>query len=463
MNKMMVPNVKIGVLHSGKLINELVVEELKDITIGTALNNTITVHSHTFYETFSFLVYSEGKYYLNVYRGASGKVFEGKNVLSLSDVPNHPDAVQRGELFTLPLSNDVRGILHVGKETILFKIYPSEPVPSELPKEFRGGFLSSEFDYSFFTILGIFILSYILLVHSFSQVKVVEQVRFEQIPERFARLIMDTTDPFKKNKTKKTDLKELAKTQERTEMKQKEPPAEKKTAGTGSKDKRNKERVLAAARPGGGAEHPIKNTSEIVRSSGIIGIIGSKGKGGSVANLFHSGEFNEKLNKALKGVSGLHAATSITEAKMKRGSGDAKGIDVGSLKALTGSGLVAFGSNNASALNILGNIGEKDIEGEGTMSPNVIAKILAQHVGAFQYCYNRALQTNPKLAGEVKVRFTIKLDGLVEKRNIGYSGSAARDPNLTSCIGRVFSRMKFPEPKGGEVIVNYPLNFMAQN
>ena len=215
MNNMIVPNVKIGVLHSGKLINELIADELKDVTIGTSLNNTITVHSHNFYETFSFLVYNDGKYYLNMYRGASGKIFEGKNVLSLSDVPNHPDAVQRGELFTLPLSNDVRGILHVGKETILFKIYPSEPIPKELPKEFRGGFLSSEFDYSFFTILCVFILGYILLVTSFSHVKVTEQIRFEQIPERFARLIMNAPDPFKNNKIKKTDLKEFEKMQEK--------------------------------------------------------------------------------------------------------------------------------------------------------------------------------------------------------------------------------------------------------
>ncbi len=462
MDKVVVPNVKIGVLHSGKLINELIFSELKDVTIGTSLNNTIMVHTQDFYETFSLLVYENGRYYLNVYKGASGKVFEGKKVLSLSDIATQTETVQRGDLLTIPLSNEVRGILHIGKETILFKIYPSEPIPKELPKEFRGGFLNSEFDFSFFTILGVFILSYILLVYSFSQVKVVEKVRFEHIPERFARLIMDTPDPFKKTKPQKTELRETKSTKEKSEFKQKQ--STQKQIGTGNiKDKKGRDTVLAAVRPGGGAKHPIKNTSEIVRSSGIIGIIGSKGKGGSVANLFQSGEFNEKLNKALKGVSGLHAATSITEAKMKRGSGDAKGIDVGDLKALTGSGVVAFGSNDASALNIIGNIGEANIEGEGTMSPNVIAKILAQHVGAFQYCYNRALQKSPKLSGELKTRFTIQLDGLVDRKNMGYSGPAARDTNLTSCIGRVFGRIKFPEPKGGEVIVNYPLNFMAQN
>jgi len=462
---MMVPNIKIGVLHSGKLIHELLVDELKDVTIGTALNNTITVETNNFYDNFSFLVYNDGKYYLNVYRGAVGKIFEGKNILSLADIPNHPAVVQRGEVYTLPLSSDMRGIFIVGKETILFKIYPSEPVPEELPKEFRGGFFSSEFDFAFFSILAVFITIYISLVVSFSYVKVKEQLRFEQIPERFARLIMNSHDPFKNGNHKKPEPKDVVKKEDKVEPKQKIASDDRKRNGNGnSKEKtNNKVATIATVRPGGGSDRPLKNTSEIVRSSGIIGIIGSKGKGGSVANLFHGGDFNEKLNKALKGVSGLKAATSITEAKMKRGSGDAQGIEVGELKSVSGSGLVAFGNRNATAVNILGNIGEGDIEGEGRMSPSVIAKILAQHVGAFQYCYNKALQSNPKLGGELKVRFTIHTDGLVDKRNIGYSGPASRDNNLTSCVGRVFGRIKFPDPKGGEVIVNYPLNFMSQS
>ena len=459
---MMVPNIKIGVLHSGKLIHELLVDELKDVTIGTSLNNTITVETSNFYENFSFLVFNNGKYYLNVYRGAVGKIFEGKNILSLADIPNHPDVVQRGEVYTLPLSDDMRGIFIVEKETILFKIYPSEPIPEKLPKEFNGGLLSSEFDFAFFSILTAFVLTYILLVISFSNVKVQEQMRFEQIPERFARLIMNSPDPFKNISQKKTEVKDVVKKEEKIEPKQKTANVDKKRANNNTRERANdKVSAIVSARPGGGNNK--KNTSEIVRSAGIIGIIGSKGKDGSVANLFRSGDFNEKLNKALKGVSGLKAATSITEAKMKRGSGDAQGIEVGDLKSVTGSGLVAFGNNNAAAVNILGNIGEADIEGEGRMSPSVIAKILAQHVGAFQYCYNKALQGNPKLGGELKVRFTIQTDGIVDKKNIGYSGPASRDNNLGSCVGRIFGRMKFPNPKGGEVIVNYPLNFMSQS
>ena len=460
---MMVPNIKIGVLHSGKLVHELLVDELKDVSIGTSLNNTITIEAANFYDQFPFLVYSEGKYYLNVYRGAVGKIFEGKNILSLADIPNHPDVLHRGDLYALPLSNDMRGIFIVGNETILFKIYPSEPIPEKLPKEFSNKYFSSEFDFAFFSILTVFVLMYIMLVVSFSHVKVKDQMRFEQIPERFARLIMNTRDPFKNTNIKKPEAKEPVKKEEKVEPKEKIANVEKNKNHNSKERTNNRAAIKAVIKPGGGNDRPPKDTSEIVRSSGLIGIIGSKGKGGSVANLFHSSDFSDKLNKALKGVSGLKTATSITEAKMKRGSGTAQGIEVGALKSVTGSGLVAFGNSKTKAVNILGNIGEGDMEGTGKMNPSVVAKILAQHVGAFQYCYNKALQGNPKLSGELKVRFTIKIDGLVDNKNIGYSGPASRDNDLTSCVSRTFGRIQFPDPKGGEVIVNYPLNFMSQN
>jgi len=57
----------------------------------------------------------------------------------------------------------------------------------------------------------------------------------------------------------------------------------------------------------------------------------------------------------------------------------------------------------------------------------------------------------------------ILISGEVAKDRMGFSGNTSKDKNLTSCVQRVFSRIKFPDPKGGEVIVNYPLNFTAQN
>ncbi len=450
-----IPNIKIGLLKSGKLINEVVVDELHSVNIGTSLDNTVVINMAGFHKTFTVLRYLEDKYYLNICCGMTGKIFQGENVISLDSLSDHPDAIVNEGITTIPLAEDVRGILFLEDHTLLFKIYPFEPTPKDLPKEFRGGLFNSDFDFTFFTIMLLFFAIYIGLVYSFSNVKQPDDdFDLEKIPERFARMIIDKPEA-KKELPKKEKIAEVRTSGKKIKM-----------ASNGEKNKaiRNKDVTIASKGKTGGGVEARKSSSEIVRSSGIIGIIGSRGKGGTVANLFQENEFGDKLNKALKGVSGLRVGSSIDEAKIKRGSGDAKGVDIGSLKTTTGSGLVAFGSGqDTGAVNILGEIGGDDVEGTGSMSPAVIAKVLSQHVSAFQYCYNKALKSNPRLSGELKVKFVILGDGSVSNNNMGFSGNTSRDPNLTSCVRRVFSRIRFPSPKGGEVIVNYPLNFTAQN
>jgi len=457
-----IPNIKIGLLKSGRLINEVVVDELQDVYIGTDLENTIVVNIDGFYQSFPILKCLEGKYYLNIFSGVSGKIFYGEKVVSLDELQNQPDVVFHNGVTTVPLPEDVRGILFFNNHTLLFKVYPFEPTPKSLPKEFRGGIFTSDFDFTFFTIFLVFFAVYIGLAYSFNNFKPkIGEFDFQKIPERFARLVMDKP-AVKVNKEKEQLLppKGLEQNDKKLEVDNKK-----------NKAIRNKGVTIAAKAKVGGGVEAKKSSSEIVRSAGIIGIIGSKGSGGTVANLFQESGFSDKLNKALKGVSGLRAGSSIDEAKIKRGSGDAMGVDIGSLKTTTGSGIVAFGDGKTGSVKILG-VGEEGIvggvkgaefSGSGYMSPAVIVRVLSQHVSAFQYCYNKALKNNPRLNGELKVKFLILLTGDVSKRNIGFSGLASKDANLTSCVQRVFTRIRFPSPKGGEVLVNYPLHFMAQN
>ena len=157
MNTTTVPNVKIGLLQGGKLLNEVVVNDTRNIFIGTSLENTITIDEDSFEDTFQILNYSKNKYYLNIHKDISGKIFEGANSFSINDLVNHPDTIQKGENLCYPLSCDTRGMLLIGKNTLLFKMYQAEPIPRRLPKEFRGNLLGGYFDLSFFIILLFFV------------------------------------------------------------------------------------------------------------------------------------------------------------------------------------------------------------------------------------------------------------------------------------------------------------------
>jgi hypothetical protein len=72
----MIPNIKIGLLQDGKLINETVINDTSDISIGRSLENLITVNEDGFENTFNVFSYFDGRYYLRLHKNIGGKVFE---------------------------------------------------------------------------------------------------------------------------------------------------------------------------------------------------------------------------------------------------------------------------------------------------------------------------------------------------------------------------------------------------
>ena len=75
-----------------------------------------------------------------------------------------------------------------------------------------------------------------------------------------------------------------------------------------------------------------------------------------------------------------------------------------------------------------------------------------------RYCYQRELPKNPTLGGKVTVKFVISKTGSVSKAST--KSSTLNNSAVEGCINSRFMRFKFPEPKGGGiVIVSYPFIF----
>ena len=92
----------------------------------------------------------------------------------------------------------------------------------------------------------------------------------------------------------------------------------------------------------------------------------------------------------------------------------------------------------------------------GRLPPEVVKRIVRQHVGRFRLCYEGALRANPTLEGKVTTTFTIRSDGSTE----GVSTSTDLiDKNVAPCIAKVFALLSYPQPEGGVVKVSYPLLF----
>jgi hypothetical protein len=98
----------------------------------------------------------------------------------------------------------------------------------------------------------------------------------------------------------------------------------------------------------------------------------------------------------------------------------------------------------------------------GTLSPEVIQRVIRASYGTFRKCYEEGLKKNPNLGGLVKVRFVIDKDGSVR------SGAEAvcptlPDPAVIDCIVKGFGALRFPKPAGnGIVTVIYPNTYMPE-
>jgi hypothetical protein len=93
----------------------------------------------------------------------------------------------------------------------------------------------------------------------------------------------------------------------------------------------------------------------------------------------------------------------------------------------------------------------------GRLSPPQIQASVRARWSRFLRCYDEKAESNPNLAGLVSMRFVIGRDGLVT--NVSDRGSTLPDPDVTSCVKRVFYAICFDHPDGGIATVVYPITF----
>jgi hypothetical protein len=116
-----------------------------------------------------------------------------------------------------------------------------------------------------------------------------------------------------------------------------------------------------------------------------------------------------------------------------------------------------------------GSIGDKK-EGRMISDPNevmyvgpamdraLIDKVIKQNMNRLRYCYQRELSKDPTLSGKIVVKFSIDKAGGVSSAAI--KSSSMNSAAVESCMTKTFMSFKFPEPKGGGVvIVSYPFMF----
>ena len=143
-------------------------------------------------------------------------------------------------------------------------------------------------------------------------------------------------------------------------------------------------------------------------------------------------------------------------------------IQVGQLKsfreflqgsAATGSSPSASAAPSGSMPNQQIAIKVLPVQVQGRLDPEVIKRVVRSKFAGFRACYERGLEKDASLHGNLHVRFTIGKTGAAE--SVGIEGATMGDPEFSGCIVDVYKSLAFPTPEGGKVSVISGLGFQA--
>lgn len=104
-----------------------------------------------------------------------------------------------------------------------------------------------------------------------------------------------------------------------------------------------------------------------------------------------------------------------------------------------------------------GNLGGQAKSG---MQKQEVENVIQGHLEEVRYCYGRGLAVDPKLHGNIVVRFTVGVGGTVLASSV--ASSTISDDNVQSCVARAVCRWVFQGPVGNtSVVVMYPFELQS--
>lgn len=185
---------------------------------------------------------------------------------------------------------------------------------------------------------------------------------------------------------------------------------------------------------------------------------------GPLANLFGNSEgFDSKMQVAFSGEGGELQIGRGQGGMGMRGSGSGGGGE--GFGRVGGLGKVDTGGGKGTGA-ALGKKKERKVEARmSTGAPAVgdfcdpgnIRQVVSSRQAAIRHCFERELQTNPTLSGNITATWRVQLDGSVS--NAAIASSTMNNSSVESCITRVIDRLRFEKPDGGICVINYPFVF----
>jgi hypothetical protein len=444
---------RIGIIQSGKIVEERLVRKRENVTIGQSAKNTFVVPASNYLGR-SFVLFELGPagYALNFTDGMDGRVSLGDQVVALPALRQAGKAQKKGELWHLQLTDRSRGKVVIGDVTVLFQFVAPPPVQPrpQLPPSVRSS-LMQNLDWMLVATVGASFLLHFGFAVYLRNVDWPRKPDIEELPDRFVQMIV----PPKKIEEKKP---EIAKVEDKGAAEEKKKDkgggGDGKKAG-GPKAPRDPEAEARAA-----AERRARLAAD-VQKMGVLKLLGAKGEGGTVADLVKGGDVSGDADAVFKqvggvGVAGSGSAGGLRSAKGAGGTGSLRGG--GSLRA-EGPGTVGTGEKGGERAVKAVIKDSAPVDVDGSLDPSVIVKEIRSRIGAVKACYEAGLKRNPSIGGKVTLRFEVSTVGKVTSAEI--ENDTMKDDEVTGCIRTRVLSWRFPAPAGGSAQFSYPFIFQA--
>jgi len=357
-----------------------------------------------------------------------------------------------------------------GDTTILIRHVQALPVVSSPPILSRDKMMFWIFSFS------LLIMTMMATFFSFIEVKK-EEIDLNKTPERIARVLLhkDKKPEIKPKMAQKTQMKiQDEKKDQEVKLETDNPKIDKKlsendkikkpdvevrkgapkieespnNSKTKKSAKLNKDPNSKSPNPKGvGAIDVYKNNKFASTVSSLL----SKGGNVSAQNVESSGS-SLKAEKA----GGIKSSSGVSASRFSDRVGDISGTADGVKDFSSGTKGLVKGKQFYTA----------SIPAEtvvvGLMDPDVILRILREHLPQFRYCYQREIDSRKEnVQGLVKLAFSIGSSGNVTKA--GVVNGSALPMNIKSCVINVLWGIQFPKLRSeGVVDVIQPFNFYAK-
>jgi pSer/pThr/pTyr-binding forkhead associated (FHA) protein len=390
---------------------------------------------------------------------ATGTVVENNGTsTTLQDMVSGPKAGRDptfSQCYNITLPRQAVATVNFGKVGFRFR-YVSKP----------AGFiskLSDRIDYTFLNSILLLLFMYSGMIATIQlRPKAIEGSEEElfKVPDRYVQFILTRPKPEQK------DLAFLEKL--KADISEKAGIAPRAPGAEGAAGKKNMPEL--------GRRMAIKaikiDDKELVGNKGLLGVLSGSGQYG-VSTVMGGSGLGGELDGAIGNLTGSVVGDSggmggLGLKGTGTGGGGAPGsttIGVGSLGTYgRGGNQVGYGTAVAKLKgrgesNISISVGNPIIM--GSLSMEIIRQVIQSHRDQIKYCYSQELTRNPNLAGKVSVKFTISPKGFVTQAAV--SESSLNNAIVEQCIIQKIHTWKFPEPKGGGiVIVNYPFILRSQ-